>query len=125
MPPTILVADDEPDVRDFVEIKLRRAGMNVVTASDGRGALVAVDERHPDLVVLDIMMPGLSGIDVMREMQAGRTAHQPPVILLTARAQEADVELGFAVGAVDYVTKPFSPRELLFRINAILGRVSA
>jgi DNA-binding response OmpR family regulator len=125
---TVLVADDDPDIRELVELKLSSAGYDVLTVADGRAALDALLTRPLDLAVLDVMMPVLSGTDVLRALR-DRTSDSAPavwptkVILLTAKAQEADVEAGFALGADDYVVKPFSPRELLSRVQAVLGRV--
>ena len=121
----VLVADDDRDIRELVAFKLGQAGFVVETAEDGVQALAAALQDRPDLAVLDVMMPGLSGLDVARQLRAdGRTA-TVPIILLTARAQESDVEGGFAAGVDDYVIKPFSPRELLSRVQAVLARTSA
>src|SRR3712207_1709588 len=98
----ILVADDDPDIRDLVAFKLEQAGYDVAAVDDGPAALAAARSAPPDLVVLDVMMPGLSGIDVCRELRADPATRGLPVILLTARAQEGDVEVGFAAGADDY-----------------------
>jgi DNA-binding response OmpR family regulator len=124
---TVLVADDDPDIRELVELKLSSAGYDVVTVGDGRAALDAMLTQALDLAVLDVMMPILSGPDVLRALRErnsdGESLVWPTkVILLTAKAQEADVEAGFALGADDYVVKPFSPRELLSRVQAVLGR---
>jgi DNA-binding response OmpR family regulator len=124
---TVLVADDDQDIRELVELKLSSAGYDVVTVGDGQSALDALLSTRPDLAVLDVMMPVLSGTDVLRALRQ-RTADESgdaqvtKVILLTAKAQETDVETGFALGADDYVVKPFSPRELLSRVQAVLGR---
>lgn len=118
----VLVVDDDRDIRDLVTFKLVQAGYEVRQAEDGLQALDAVREWGPDLVVLDVMMPGLSGIDVTRELRADPATAATPVILLTAKAQEADVETGFVTGADDYVVKPFSPRELVSRVQAVLAR---
>lgn len=118
----VLVVDDDRDIRDLVTFKLEQAGYEVRQAEDGLQALDAVREWAPDLVVLDVMMPGLSGIDVTRELRADPATATTPVILLTAKAQEADVETGFVTGADDYVVKPFSPRELVSRVQAVLAR---
>lgn len=118
----VLVVDDDRDIRDLVTFKLEQAGYEVRQAEDGLQALDAVREWGPDLVVLDVMMPGLSGIDVTRELRADPATAETPVILLTAKAQEADVETGFVTGADDYVVKPFSPRELVSRVQAVLAR---
>jgi DNA-binding response OmpR family regulator len=121
-PKRVLVVDDDRDIRDLVTFKLQQAGYEVRQAEDGLQALDAVREWAPDLVGLDVMMPGLSGIDVTRELRADPTTAATPVILLTAKAQEADVETGFVTGADDYVVKPFSPRELVSRVQAVLAR---
>jgi DNA-binding response OmpR family regulator len=124
---TVLVADDDQDIRELVELKLSSAGYDVLTVGDGQSALDALLSTRPDLAVLDVMMPVLSGTDVLRALRQ-RTADESgdaqvtKVILLTAKAQETDVETGFALGADDYVVKPFSPRELLSRVQAVLGR---
>ena len=115
----ILVVEDEPMVAEVVERYLARDGHEVRVEADGRAALAAVDEFAPDLIVLDLMLPGLDGLEVCREVRArGET----PVIMLTARGEEADKLLGLDLGADDYVTKPFSPRELAARVAAVLRR---
>ncbi|GAB3591293.1 hypothetical protein GCM10027446_08690 [Angustibacter peucedani] len=119
---TVLVADDDRDIRDLVVFKLEAAGYTVLTAGDGDGALAQVLEHRPDLAVLDVMMPGRSGTQVLQEIRAHAEVGATRVILLTAKAQEADVESGFSLGADDYVVKPFSPRELLSRVQAVLAR---
>jgi DNA-binding response OmpR family regulator len=118
----ILVADDDVDIRELVEFKLTSLGHDVVAVSDGAAAILACQEQRPDLVVLDVMMPGLSGLDAVRVIRAEAHLATLPVILLTARAQESDVETGFDSGADDYITKPFSPRELAHRVEALLAR---
>ncbi len=105
----------------MVATKLRRANYDVLTAVDGAEALQILAKTRVDLAVLDVMMPGLSGLDVVREIRGREGFSDLPVILLTARAEEQDVERGFAAGATDYVTKPFSPRALLARITSRLG----
>ncbi|WNB87362.1 response regulator [Cellulomonas sp. ATA003] len=122
--PTILVADDDADIRDLVTFKLEQAGYRVVAVADGVQALEAVRAELPDLAVLDLMMPGLSGLDVCAQVRRDPTSARLPVIMLTARVQEQDVALGFGTGADDYVTKPFSPRELLSRVQAVLARAA-
>jgi DNA-binding response OmpR family regulator len=116
------VADDDRDIRDLVAFKLGQAGYEVDTAEDGAQALSRIRSAPPALVVLDVMMPGLSGMDVARQLRADVQTASLPIIMLTAKAQEADVESGFAVGVDDYVIKPFSPRELLSRVKALLAR---
>ncbi len=117
--PRIVVADDEAHIRDVVRGYLEAEGFEVVLAADGTEALRVARESSPDLVVLDLTMPGLDGMEVLRQL---RTASDVYVILLTARAEEVDKLVGLAVGADDYVTKPFSPRELVARIKAVLRR---
>ena len=121
----ILVADDDMDIRDLVAFKLEQAGFDVTAVDNGLAALTAARLEPPDLVVLDVMMPGMSGIDVCRELRNDRTTSALPIILLTARAQEGDVEVGFGAGADDYIVKPFSPRELVTRVEAVLARQRA
>jgi DNA-binding response OmpR family regulator len=118
----ILVADDDTDIRDLVSFKLEQAGFDVTAVDNGLAALTAARREPPDLVVLDVMMPGMSGIDVCRELRADELTAGLPIILLTARAQEGDVEVGFGAGANDYIVKPFSPRELVTRVEAVLAR---
>ena len=118
---TVLIADDDPDILALVTFKVKQAGYHLVTATDGAEALAAARETTPDLVVLDVSMPRMSGLEVCRELRKEAATAKVPVLLLTARAQDADVEAGFDVGANDYVVKPFSPRELVARITAILG----
>jgi DNA-binding response OmpR family regulator len=120
--PTVLVADDERDVRDLISFKLEQAGYRVVVVDDGATALVSAIAEPPDIAVLDVMMPGMTGVDVCRALREHEQTAHVPVILLTARVQESDVQMGFASGADDYVTKPFSPRELLSRVQAVLSR---
>ena len=120
--PVVLVADDDDDIRDLVAFRLDRAGYDVLRAGDGQQALDLAKEHVPDLAVLDVMMPKLTGYDVTRELRANAATSRIPVILLTARVQEADVARGFEAGADDYVKKPFSPQELKARVQAVLGR---
>jgi DNA-binding response OmpR family regulator len=118
----VLVADDDADIRELVVFKLESAGFEVVSVADGRAALDAALADPFDLVVLDLMMPRLTGLEVCAELRRSSGTETLPVILLTARAQEADITRGFALGADDYVVKPFSPRELLSRVQAVLAR---
>lgn len=117
----ILVADDDTKVVEVMKLYLNRDGYQVLTAGDGRRTLQAVRELHPDLVVLDLMMPDLDGLDVCRVL---RTESNVPIIMLTARATENDRVLGLDLGADDYVTKPASPREVVARVRAVLRRVA-
>ena len=119
----VLVADDDTDIRDLVEFKLTQAGYAVQAVGDGVAAWEAFLEQTPALVILDVMMPGLSGIDVLRKIrEADGDSSKVPVLLLSAKSRDGDVDTGFAVGADDYVIKPFSPRELLHRVNGMLAR---
>jgi DNA-binding response OmpR family regulator len=117
---TILVVDDEPTVRETLAENLQREGYRVVTASDGREALARFRAERPDLVVLDVMLPELSGVEVCRIIRAESAV---PILMLTAKDAEIDTVVGLEVGADDYVTKPFSLRELLARVRALLRRL--
>jgi DNA-binding response OmpR family regulator len=119
---SVLVVDDDPDVCDLVTYKLEQSGFDVRRASDGDGALREVAKQIPDLVLLDIMMPGISGLEVLQRWRGSAATAAMPVIMLTAKAQENDVERGFELGADDYVVKPFSPRELARRVTAVMSR---
>lgn len=116
---TVLVVDDEPPIVELVRGYLEREGWNVIWASDGRQTLELIARERPDVVVLDLMLPGLDGIEVCRELRKFSTAF---VVMLTAKSEEVDKLVGLAVGADDYMTKPFSPRELVARIKAIQRR---
>jgi two-component system, OmpR family, response regulator MtrA len=119
---TVLVVDDDPDVCDLVAYKLRKSGYEVRCATDGDEAVSAVAERLPDLVLLDVMLPGPSGLEVLQRWRAEPETAVLPVILLTARTQEGDMETGLALGADDYIVKPFSPRELARRVASVIAR---
>ena len=119
MAKTILVVDDEPQIVRFVRAYLEDAGYRVVTAGDGQQALFVARHEKPDLVILDLMMPGMDGWDFIRRYRQERDT---PVIVLTARIEETDQVLGLELGADDYVTKPFSPRALVARVRAVLRR---
>ena len=116
----IVVADDDEDIRELVVFKLRQAGHDVIAVGDGAAAVLACQAEVPDLVMLDLMMPGMNGLEAARELRASPATAGLPIILLTARAQESDVDAGYAAGAVDYIVKPFSPRELASRVEAVL-----
>ena len=120
--PLVLVADDDPDILTLVGFRLERAGYDVLPARDGEEALALALERQPDLAVLDVMMPKLDGYEVTQRLRDNAATSGMPVILLTARVQEADITRGFEAGADDYIKKPFSPQELRARVQAILGR---
>lgn len=119
MPHTILVADDDPHIREIICFALEKAGMRTAAVADGAAALQAVERRAPDLIVLDIGMPEMDGLEVCRRL---RQRSDVPVLFLSARDEEIDRILGLEMGGDDYVTKPFSPRELVARVNVILRR---
>jgi DNA-binding response OmpR family regulator len=116
---TILVVDDEPKIVQLARDYLEHAGFAVLTAADGKAAVTVAQSRRPDLVVLDLGLPGLDGLDVTRELRRDSTI---PIVMLTARDDELDKLLGLELGADDYLTKPFSPRELVARVRAVLRR---
>ncbi|MGH2975212.1 MAG: response regulator transcription factor [Solirubrobacterales bacterium] len=122
-PGTVLVVDDEPTIVEVVARYLERAGYDALEAADGPEALRLAELRRPDLIVLDVMLPGIDGIEVMRRLHE-RDGKPVPVILLTARGEESDRLVGLRRGADDYVVKPFSPAELVARVDAVLRRVS-
>ncbi|MFD5888825.1 response regulator transcription factor [Streptomyces sp. NPDC060334] len=125
-PGLVLVVDDDPTVSEVVAGYLERAGYRVERAADGPAALRAAQEHRPDLVVLDLMLPGMDGLEVCRRLRAHRDGTPPvPVVMLTARGDEDDRILGLEVGADDYVTKPFSPRELVLRVRSVLRRAAS
>jgi DNA-binding response OmpR family regulator len=119
---TILVVDDEPRIVDLARDYLEHAGFTVLTAPDGPTALAAARDKAPDLVVLDLGLPGLDGLDVTRQLRQGQSTAALPIVMLTARDDELDKLLGLELGADDYLTKPFSPRELVARVKAVLRR---
>jgi DNA-binding response OmpR family regulator len=116
----VLVVDDEPDAVELVEFNLRKAGLNVVTAEDGLEALTKARAHVPDLILLDVMLPGMDGLEVCRNLRKDPKTASIPIIMLTAKGAELDRVLGLELGAADYVTKPFSPRELMLRVKNLL-----
>lgn len=120
--PLVLVVDDEQPIRELVRTYLQAEQMDVIVAEDGPAAVEAVRERRPDVVVLDVMLPGIDGIEVCRQLRAFSDAY---VLMLTARGEEVDRVVGLSIGADDYLVKPFSPRELVARIRALLRRPRA
>lgn len=120
--PVILIADDDEDILQLIAFRLERSGYTVVRARDGAEALQVARERVPDLAVLDVRMPKMDGYEVTRALRADEATARMPIILLTAKVQDGDVQRGFDAGADDYVRKPFSPQELRSRVQAILGR---
>jgi DNA-binding response OmpR family regulator len=121
----VLVADDEPDVLNLVSMNLKSAGFTVLQAEDGLSALQQARESLPALIVLDLMLPEMSGLEVCKVLKKEPQTAQIPVIMLTAKAEEIDRIVGLELGADDYITKPFSPRELILRVKSVLRRVSA
>lgn len=124
-PARILVVEDERDIAALISYHLTREGYRVRTAEGGHEALEAVTAERPDIVLLDLMLPGFSGYDVLTEMRRKPQLADVPIIVLTARREEADKIKGFELGADDYLTKPFSPRELVLRVAAVLRRAQA
>jgi two-component system, OmpR family, alkaline phosphatase synthesis response regulator PhoP len=121
MPKKILLVDDEPEILEICRDYLKASGYDVVTAKDGREGLSTFRREKPDLIVLDLMMPEMDGLDVCRAI---RRESNVPIIMLTARVEETDKLIGLEIGADDYITKPFSPRELVARVRVVLRRVS-
>jgi phosphate regulon transcriptional regulator PhoB len=121
----VLVADDEPDVLNLVSLNLKGAGFTVLQAEDGLTALQQAKESLPALIVLDLMLPEMSGLEVCKVLKKDAQTAQIPVIMLTAKAEEIDRIVGLELGADDYITKPFSPRELVLRVKSVLRRASA
>ena len=119
--PVLLVADDDEDILALVQLRLSRSGFEVIVARDEQEALQLAQDRHPDLAVLDWMMPKATGLEVLRAIRADSATADIPVVLLTARASESDIQEGLDAGAADYIAKPFSPQELAARVHDILG----
>jgi two-component system phosphate regulon response regulator PhoB len=119
---TILIVEDEHAIREMVQFALFSAGYRIVEANDARESQVAIGGQLPDLILLDWMLPGMSGIDYARRLKRADLTREIPIIMLTARAEEEDKIRGLEVGADDYITKPFSPREMIARIKAVLRR---
>jgi len=121
----ILIVEDEEDILDLIAFHVGKEGYRVLTAKDGERGLEIAFKEAPDLVVLDIMLPGISGVEVLKRLKFHSQTQRIPILMLTAKGEEVDRILGFELGAEDYVTKPFSVRELLLRIRAVLSRLSA
>ena len=121
MPSTILSVDDERDVTDLVSFHLNRAGFNVLTASSGREALDTIDVNHPDLIILDLMLPDIDGFGICEILRRHEDTAKIPIIILTAWATNDAQHLGLELGAIDYVTKPFSPKKLVERVQHLLS----
>jgi phosphate regulon transcriptional regulator PhoB len=124
MPETILIVDDEPDVSDLLVYNLQKAGYKTVTARDGSVALQKARDEVPSLILLDLMLPQMDGTEVCRHLKADTKTAHIPIIMLTAKAEEVDRVVGLELGADDYVTKPFSPREIALRVKSVLRRAS-
>ena len=122
--PHVLIAEDDPDIAALVRHALERSGYTADVVAGGRRALTAIAERRPDALILDLMLPELSGLDVCRALRSRPETAALPIIMLTARAEETDRVVGLEIGADDYVTKPFSPKELVARVGALLRRAS-
>ncbi len=125
MKPKILIVDDESDALEILGFKLREAGFNPIFAKDGTRAIAAARDEKPDLMVLDLMLPEVDGLEVCKILRRDANTAKMPIIMLTARAAEMDRVVGLELGADDYVTKPFSPRELVLRIRKLLARNSS
>jgi len=119
----VLIVDDDPDILRLVSYNLSQAGFKVTTAASGRTALEAVQKHPPDLMVLDVMLPDIDGLEVCRLLRQRDSSRRLPIIMLTARTEEIDRVVGFELGADDYVMKPFSPRELVLRVKSIFRRM--
>jgi len=118
----ILIVEDDPDILQLLAYNVRSAGYEVLTAMDGNSAMALVRQYLPRLVILDLMIPGINGLEVCKEMKRGAATRKIPVVMLTAKGEELDRVVGLEIGADDYVVKPFSPRELILRIAAVLRR---
>ena len=118
----ILIVDDEEDILDLIRYNLEKEGYQVVQALNGEDCLKMVESRSPDLLILDLMMPGMDGLEVCRKLKANPLTKPLPIIMLTAKTEEADIVVGLEMGADDYISKPFSPRELLARVRSVLRR---
>jgi DNA-binding response OmpR family regulator len=121
--PLVLIADDDEDILTLVALRFRRSGLEVILARDGEEALELIQTRAPDAAVLDIAMPKLTGLEVVRRLRDSEATKSLPIVLLTARAAEKDVELGLEAGADEYITKPFSPQDLYTCVQSVLSTV--
>ncbi len=119
----VLIVDDDPDIQRLVSYNLTQAGFEVVTAETGRKALESVQKHPPDLIILDLMLPDVDGMEVCRTLRQHENSRRIPIVMLTARGEEIDRVIGFELGADDYVRKPFSPRELVLRVKSIFRRM--
>jgi DNA-binding response OmpR family regulator len=124
-PATILVADDEQDIRELVAYRLSRAGYTIIEARDGQEAFELAADQAPDMAVLDVMMPRLNGFDLTERLRHTPATQRLPILLMSASVQEVDISRGFAAGADGYLTKPFTPDQLLTRVRDVLSRGAA
>ena len=122
METSVLIADDEPNQLELLDFNLKSAGFSIIKASNGLEALELIENHSPDLIILDWMMPKMSGIDVCRTLRSRSETKQTPIIILSARSEDSDKSLGLDTGADDYISKPFSPKELVSRVKALLRR---
>tara|TARA_B110000858_G_scaffold198281_1_gene263699 strand:+ start:2094 stop:2789 length:696 start_codon:yes stop_codon:yes gene_type:complete len=118
----IVIVEDEPDILDVLSYNLKREGFRITAVQDGSKGLDLVQIELPDLVLLDLMLPGMDGLDICRQLKNSERTQNIPVIMLTAKGEESDIVLGLGIGADDYITKPFSPKELIARVKAVLRR---
>jgi len=119
----VLVVDDEKDIIELVSYNLEKEGFKVISATDGEKALESVSSEEPAIIILDLMLPGIDGLDVCRELKRNDQTSSIPIIMLTAKGEESDIVIGLELGADDYITKPFSPRILVARVKAVLRRI--
>ena len=122
---SLLIIEDDPDIVELVQYNLEREGFRVQAARDGERGLQEASATHPSLILLDLMLPGMEGLEVCRALRRNRSTRRIPLVILTAKGEETDIVLGLEMGADDYVTKPFSPRELTARVRAVLRRAEA
>jgi len=120
--PKILVIEDEPDILEVIQYNLEREGHKVVVCRNGEQGLSRIRTDNPDLVILDLMLPGMDGVEVCRQVKSDPVTRSIPLIMVTAKSEESDIVLGLGIGADDYITKPFSPRELVARVKVVLRR---
>src|SRR5262245_31497695 len=120
--PKILVIEDEPDILEVIQYNLEREGHKVIACRDGELGLSRIRTDDPDLVILDLMLPGMDGVEVCRQVKADPVTRGIPVIMVTAKGEESDIVLGLGIGADDYITKPFRPKELVARVQVVLRR---
>ena len=122
MKETILIVEDEKDIVKMLDYNLKKEGFRALSVRNGEGAIDLVRREHPDMIILDLMLPGMDGLEVCKTLKGDSKTASIPIIMLTAKSQESDKVVGLELGADDYVTKPFSPRELIARIKAVLRR---